>query len=181
MVCLAGAASCGDDSSEYRDPAAVAAANAAAQATAPTTSVESGQLDPIDIVGEIINFYDLQDGECFNRVEDIRAGRKVVITSRIPCADPHLFEVFHMFDFNAPHPAIYPGDDVMEDYALQGCYGVFEDFVGEMFELSIFDIGVFTPDRKNFEDDAARYRGIHCWLQHVEGEFLDGTAAGQER
>lgn len=175
------AAGCGDadpEAAPVDDPAAAAAAAVAASANAPTSTTEPGPVDPLTIVGEIINPYDLDNGDCFNRVEDLRAGRKIVITSKIECEEAHMYEVFHFFEVDAPHPSIYPGDRAMEALAQQTCYSEFEAFVGEIYELSVFEIGTLTPTRSNFEDERARYRGIHCWLYRVDGELIEGSVRG---
>ncbi len=135
-------------------------------------------LDPMSIPGEFIGDYDLLNGDCFNRIEDLQAGRRVVITSRVDCSTPHTYEVFHTFELDAPHPSVYPGDRVMTDFTRKVCYDHFEAFVGEMYELSIYEIGVFTPDRTNFEHEVARYRGVHCWLYRTDGEPMVASAQG---
>ncbi len=133
-------------------------------------------LDPLDIRGEIISEYSLVDGDCFNRFESLRAGRRLTVTSRIDCNEPHLAEVFHIFEVEAEHPAIYPGTDTVRNYALRVCYDEFEAFVGQSYELSMYEINVFIPTRTNFEHDVARYRGVHCWLHHIDDEQLLGSA-----
>ena len=170
------------------DPAAAAAARAAAEATTPATATggndrgddEDGDeaISPLDIAGEIITRYDLVSGDCFNQVDNVRDGRKVTITSRLDCDEPHWAEVFYTFEVDAPHPAIYPGTRAMEDLARRGCYERFESFVGQIYELSVFRIGIFIPDRGNFEHPDARYRGIHCWLYHGEEETIEGSVRG---
>ncbi len=132
--------------------------------------------NPLDIRGEILNEYHLSVGECFNRVEALQAGRRLTITARVDCAEPHFAQVYYFFEIDAPHPAIYPGDEAMRDFALQSCYAQFEAFVGSSYELSIYEIGVFTPNRTNFEHATARYRGVHCWLYHVHEDPLSGDA-----
>ena len=171
------------------DPAAAVAARTETEAATPTTEAsgdseneddENGddEISPLDITGEIISRYDLVDGDCFNQVDSVRAGRKVTITSRLDCDQPHWAEVFHTFEVDAPHPAIYPGTRAMEDLARRGCYERFESFVGQIYELSVLRIGIFIPDRANFEHPEARYRGIHCWLYHGEEETVEGSIRG---
>ena len=140
-----------------------------------------GPIDPLDIAGEITNEYNLVDGDCFNRFEGLQAGRRLAITARIGCDEPHWGEVYHTFDLDAPHPAIYPGDDAVRGFALKVCYEQFEAFVGEIYELSVYEIGVFTPNRTNFEHEVARYRGVHCWLRDAGDEPVSGTARGTAR
>ena len=69
----------------------------------------------------------------------------------------------------------------MRGFALRVCYERFEAFVGEAYELSVFEIGVFTPNRTNFEHEEARYRGVHCWLYHTDDLPLSETARGAAR
>ena len=139
------------------------------------------EIDLLAIRGDIINEYNLVEGECFNRVEGLQAGRRVVVTARVGCAEPHRAEVFHTFELDVAHPGIYPGDDAMRGFALRRCYDRFEPFVGMSYELSVYEIDVFTPNRTNFEDEVARYRGVHCWLYHIDGEPLSGSARGTQQ
>ena len=187
------AASCGDDDTAEDvpadDPAFAAAAALEAAGRSTTTEAsdpdetddEPVQLDPLDIPGEIIDKYSLEVGECFDRLEDLRAGRPVIITTRLRCDEPHRFQIFAAVTYPAEHPSLYPGDDIMFDFALRSCYQLFPEWVGTTYELSELEIGVITPDRENFENNAARYRGIHCWLEHVGGEELTGTMRGSGR
>ena len=140
-----------------------------------------GPIDPLDIPGEIINEYSLAGGDCFNRFEGLQAGRRLAITARVGCDEPHWAEVYHTFDLDAPHPAIFPGDDAVRGFALRVCYEQFDAFVGEIYEVSVYEIGVFTPNRTNFEHEAARYRGVHCWLYDANNELVSGTARGTAR
>ncbi len=206
VLALAGAtaASCGDqsddtgeDAAEVYDPAAAVAASdprpqdlAAPDGTddsggeidaAPGAADAAGddaEIDPLAIRGEIISQYNLSHGDCFNHVEGLQAGRTVSITARLDCAEPHTAEVFHTFELDVAHPAAYPGDQEMRDFARRRCYDHFEAFVGMSYELSVYEIDVFTPDRTNFEDATARYRGVHCWLHRTDREPLSGTARG---
>lgn len=139
---------------------------------------ELGPIDPLDIAGAIINEYNLANGDCFNRFEGLQAGRRLAITARVGCDESHWAEVYHTFELEAPYPAVYPGDDAVRGYALRVCYEQFEAFVGEVYELSVYEIGVFTPNRTNFEHEVARYRGVHCWLYHADEETVSGTARG---
>lgn len=136
------------------------------------------EIDLLAIRGEIINEYNLLEGECFNRVDGLQSGRRVVITARVGCTEPHRAEVFHTFELDVAHPGIYPGDNAIRGFALRKCYDRFEPFVGMSYELSDYEIDVLTPNRTNFEDEVARYRGVHCWLYHIDGEPLSGSAKG---
>ena len=142
---------------------------------------ELGPIDPLDIPGEIISEYSLVEGDCFNRLEGLQSGRRLAITARVGCDQDHWAEVYHTFDLDAAYPAVYPGDDAVRGFALRVCYEQFEAFVGEAYELSVFEIGVFTPNRTNFEHEEARYRGVHCWLYHTDDLPLSETARSAAR
>jgi hypothetical protein len=69
----------------------------------------------------------------------------------------------------------------MDAFATAECYGAFSDFVDEIYELSELELGFLTPSRTNFEDDVARFRGVHCYV-HLGGDAeLVGTAGGSKR
>ena len=146
-------------------------------ATEPDSSQDEAR-DPVVVAGTVINQYALDLDQCFDRIEDLLSGRTRIITTLLPCDSRHQFQIFGRLDYPAPHPSLYPGDDVMEDFALASCYLRFEDWADAPYETSELDISVLTPDRTNFEDEVARYRGIHCWVGRVDGEPLMGTARG---
>ena len=195
-------AACGEDpatpAEEPEDPAAVVAGSQAASLTdvvasqqqvtldAPApeggnASDEAVEIDPLSIPGEIVTEDSLELGECFNQVRGLTSGRRFEIIARIDCEQPHWAEVFHVFEIDVPHPGIHPGDAEMRDYARRSCYEHFEPFVGESYELSVYEIDVFTPTRVNFEHDVARYRTVHCWLHDIDSETISGSAANTRR
>ena len=141
-----------------------------------TTSPEQTTSIPAEIRGAVVTQFSLGVGDCFNRLEYLAAGQSVVITSLISCDQPHDHQIYHLLNYPAPHPSIYPGDDVMIEFAVQSCYRQFAPWVGNDYETSELDIGVITPPQSNFEDDVARYRSIHCWIERSDGEPLHGDA-----
>ncbi len=155
-------------------------ANGTGEATADAEddTTQETEIDPLAIRGEIIDKYSLAYGECFNQVTGMQAEQRVTVTARVDCTEPHLGEVFHTFELDVAHPAVYPGDEEMRGFTRRQCYDIFEGFVGMSYELSQYEIDVFTPNRTNFEDATARYRGVHCWLHHVDDEPISGTARG---
>jgi len=132
--------------------------------------------EPPKIRGSVVNQFSLGVGDCFNRLENLVAGQSQVITSLISCDEPHDHQIYHLLTYPAPHPSIYPGDDVMNEFAVQSCYRQFEQWVGNDYETSELEIGVITPPQTNFEHDVARYRSIHCWVERFDGEPLTGDA-----
>jgi hypothetical protein len=167
-----------DDPARFADESLDAVDDRARSDDAVTTTAPPTSLDPTDIPGAPVNQFELDIGDCFDRLEDLQDGRPVVITTRLDCDEPHHMEIFHRTLYPAEHPSVHPGDTVMRDYALQACYREFPGWVGQEYELSELDIGVIVPPRENFEDDRARYRGIHCWVERVDGEAMTGSSRG---
>ncbi len=174
----------GDAVDQRADPAAAAAdaldsGNTTSTTVAPNTiSVPTTTTDLTVIQGVVINQYLLGIGECFNQVKDLQQGVQVVVTTSVGCFIPHQSQVFHRLEFPAGSPAVYPGDKVMRDFALQSCYREFEAWVGTKYETSELDIDVLTPNQTNFEDSVARYRGIHCFVYRSDGDNLTTTTRG---
>src|SRR5690606_17678860 len=113
----------------------------------------------------------------FNHYQWDEDGRRIEVTTRVACTEPHHGEVYHSTQYPAPFGTPYPGDDAMRRYAQGTCYRAFEAFIGVRYEVSKFTIGVVTPNQSNFEDERARYRGITCYVEQP-GEVLTGSARG---
>lgn len=190
---LAGACGGGGDAAPsapdaVRDPAAAAAraaedrdrltadssvdgADSADSAATATTTV--GHLDPAALPGIVVNKYDLHPGECFSQFDEVTEQGRSVVTTRVDCNQPHQAEVYALLQYPAPHPALFPGDEAIREWAIVNCYDAFEPYVGAPYELSSLEIGVFVPTAENFEDAVARYRGVHCWVHRDDGGELD--------
>jgi hypothetical protein len=109
-------------------------------------------------VGEPVNKYTLDVGDCFNRYDSIE------VTTRVSCDTPHDREVYFKATYPAPFGQPFPGQDAMQRYGVNVCYEHFQEYVGIIYELSELGIGVIAPTQENFEDEKARYRGITCFL-----------------
>lgn len=188
---LAAASCASDDAGDValRDPAAAADAILTRRAAefdetvtgdGPAATVPSDEqptaAPPSSIPGMIVNEFTLDIDECFDRVEDLSGGRLRIITTRLPCEEPHGAQIFGRLDYPAPHPSYYPGDDIMEDFALAACYVNFEAWADSVYETSILEIQAITPTRDDFE--AVGFRGIRCYVERIDGEPLIGSARG---
>lgn len=175
-------AACSDDDSTDADRADPAEFAAESLATSPgddaTTTSLTEPLNPTDIPGEPLNKFSLETGDCFDQIEDLEGGVPVTRTTRIVCDEPHGFEIFHRLQYPAPHPSVYPGEQAIREFAIASCYREFEPWVGQEYERSALELDVIIPPRENFENDAARYRGIHCWVERVDGEPMTGSSRG---
>lgn len=187
-VAVLAAACSGDDaeSTGRQDPAAAADADLDAQAAEPrddvdvdgptTTSSTTTTLPPTSstIPGIVVNKFALTIDECFDQVEDLSAGRPREVTTKIPCTEPHGAQIFSKLFYPAEPGELYPGDDIVEDYALAACYQRFEAWADSVYETSALEIRAFTPTRDDFETQS--YRGIQCYVEREDGEPLVGTS-----
>jgi len=134
-----------------------------------------------DWVGAVVNLHDLAAGDCFNQYSWSNDERFIEINTKVDCAGPHQKEIYLRAEHPARAGAPWPGDREMDAFATAECYGAFSDFVDEIYELSELELGFLTPSRTNFEDDVARFRGVHCYV-HLGGDVeLVGTARGSKR
>ena len=188
------ATGCSDDPEETieRDPAAAAndaLDDAAAEpnldvtgdgttTTSSTSTTSTTTSTTTTVPGIAVNENTLGIDECFNREEGLSAGRARVITTLVDCDDPHGFQIFSNLQYPADDTFPYPGDDIMEDFALASCYQRFEGWADNAYETSLLEIGVFAPDREEFEEQS--YRRILCYVFRADGGALVGTARGSE-
>lgn len=183
------ATSCSSDDADaesLRDPAAAADAILTRRAAEfdPTvdgdgsvsTDTDAPSTTTSTLPGIIVNQFLLTLDECFDRVEALSGGVETVVTTRLPCDEPHLAQIFARVKYPAEHPSFYPGDDIMEDYALATCYVYFEPWVGSLYETSDLEIRAITPPRDAFEDQG--YRWIQCYVERGDGEPLTDSARG---
>ena len=132
-------------------------------------------------VGAVVNLHDLVAGDCFNRYSWSNDERLIEIDTKVDCSGPHQSEIYLRTEHPAQAGAPWPGDREMDAFATAECYGAFASFVGEIYELSELELGFLTPPRINFEDEVARFRGVHCYV-YLEGNTkLVGTARGSKR
>ncbi len=157
-----GACADDDDPTGTGDPPA-----AAAETTVATTST-------VVVAGDPVNRLTLVVGDCFTTYV---LGTESV-TARQRCDTPHLHEVFAAHVHPARFGEAWPGDEALQKYALRLCYGDFEAFVGEIYELSELAIGAITPPQTNWEDAKARFRTILCYLTRVDGTPVTTSLRG---
>jgi hypothetical protein len=114
--------------------------------------------------GQATDVFDLAEGDCFSALE----GEEVTQVEVVSCDEPHVFEVFHLFD----HPAVgsepYPGDSEISAYAEEECIGPFEEFVGKAYEESRWFLTTITPAEETW---SVGDREIVCTLS-IEDESV---------
>ena len=133
-----------------------------------------------DWIGEVVNVHNLKISDCFNHYSWTSTERLVEIDTRVPCTGPHQHEIYFHIEHPATAGAPWPGEQEMQAFAVSVCYEEFFDFIGQIYELSKLELGFLIPNRTNFEDDIARFRGVHCYIKRNDGKELIGSARGSK-
>lgn len=122
--------------------------------------------------GEERSVFDVEGGDCFSA-----SGDQVETVTVVDCEDPHIYEVFAVFDHEADAGEVYPGDDAILEYADAGCQPLFEDYVRIDYQTSIYWITSVTPSQATW--DEGDDREIVCALTlGEEGTETTGSAEG---
>lgn len=160
-------AACQSDTVDPDSPTPLATQGGAATASASGGGDDGGD----DEGGEVTSVFDLESGDCFSATGD-----EVETVTVVDCEQPHLYEVFGVFDHEAGNDDPYPGDEAMLEYADAECQPLFEDFVGSDYESSIYWITSVTPSDETWNE--ADDREIVCALKL--GETATETTGSAE-
>ncbi|NNE75001.1 MAG: hypothetical protein HKN26_15150 [Acidimicrobiales bacterium] len=120
-------------------------------------------------------------GECVIDWDWVEDGERIQIITKVPCDGVHHREVYYETSFPADQDALYPGEELLNEFARNECYREFEPFVGRTYEESELDLLFTVPPEREFLDSTARYRGITCFVVAPDGQELTGTARSSAR
>lgn len=106
-------------------------------------------------------------GDCFDDPPDFIVSSLELIS----CSEPHDNEVFANLVISQ---AVFPGDEVIRDFAFEACLEPFEDYVGESYQTSPLDYSYLGPTEEswNTQDD----RTVTCILYAADLSKLTTTA-----
>jgi hypothetical protein len=96
--------------------------------------------------------------------------------NRVPCSDPHTFEVFGLASDPAVAGTAFPGDQVVFDRSDRACSPLFEAYVGIDYDLSPLHARVRTPSEADWERGD---RGFVCSLFDPDQGRLIGSQKGR--
>ncbi len=122
-----------------------------------------------DDEGEETSVFDLEEGDCFGA-----AGDQVETVTVVDCEDPHVYEVFSLFDYEGDGDE-YPGEETIQASADEGCDTDFEEFVGVDYQSSRWFITSVTPSEQTWADGD---REIVCTLNLEDLSEVTGSAEG---
>lgn len=123
--------------------------------------------------GGDLDVFTLAVGDCFD--DDSAAGTEISEIPVVPCSEPHDNEVYHEFTLDEGE---YPGGDVIETAADEGCFAEFESFVGIDYESSVYGYSWLTPTESGWNELDDRL--VQC-VVYEYGEKLTGSVAGTAR
>ena len=126
--------------------AAGCAASLDIDAVAPST--------PTPVVGESVG---LQPGDCFTE-----AGLRIVGGATVPCAEPHIAEIYAIGDRSEPSDAAWPGVEIVQAEASDFCNDAFGEEFGVAGQISVLDILFFRPQEDTW---AGGDREVVCLVQ----------------
>lgn len=123
---------------------------------------------PVD--PEDTDVFDIFLGDClteFGENED-----EVSSVPKIDCAEPHVYEVYHVENIN--ESGAYPGQDSVYDSAFELCESAFTSFVGIDYASSALEIQPLFPTSTGW---AAGDREVLCLVYEPYVDTV-GTLAG---
>ena len=116
------------------------------------------------------NVFDLSVGTCFDDGDATQT--EVSDVPIVDCADSHDNEVYYLFDLP---DGSFPGEDVVDNAAFDGCLAAFEQYVGRDYQSSDLGLTYLTPTRGSWDQDD---REVVCVLYDFELGRLDGSMKG---
>lgn len=168
-----GAAACGDDGggleelveSQVDEPSGSSAGSEEpAGSSVPTPS-------SADVDAEDTSVFTLELGQCFD--DQVIEG-EVQEVPIVPCDQPHDNEVYAIFDLEGS--GAYPGDDVVQQQAGEGCLAEFEPFVGLDYQSSVLDASFLSPTAQGWVELGDRE--VVCYVFRLDLQKVTGTLRG---
>lgn len=113
----------------------------------------------------------LKVGDCFDEPD----GTEFEDVAAVPCAETHEAEIYHQFDLE---DGDFPGQDAIDNEAIEECGPAFEDFAQIAYDDSLLDWYPLTPTQGSW--DGLDDRTVQCVIYDTEGP-VEGTLEGAAR
>lgn len=135
-----------------------------------TTRNDQGAITEAGGLGAFV----IQEGDCMN----LPSESLVQSVEGLPCGQSHDAEVYSLYDMAAASSA-YPGDEAVNNAAVDGCLQRFHAFVGVAYEQSALDVYYLHPTEDSWDgyDD----REVVCMVTTMDGSQLTGSMRGSGR
>ena len=130
-------------------------------------------------IGEIIeegelDVFALRVGDCFDDntgAINTNEVRELESVGAFPCNEPHYYEIFHALYYTQTE--IFPGNDVLGQFAQDMCEQSFEAYIGIPYLESIFYISYFMPTLESWDNTGDRE--ILCLIYDDSGNKITGS------
>lgn len=168
-----GAAACGDDGGGLEElvesQVGETSDSGAGSEDSAGSSVPTPSSTPVE--AEDTSVFTLELGQCFD--DEVIEGevREVPI---VPCDQPHDNEVYAIFDLEGS--GAYPGDDVVQQQAGEGCLAEFEPFVGLDYQSSVLDASFLSPTAQGWVELGDRE--VVCYIFRLDLQKVTGSLRG---
>ena len=113
--------------------------------------------------------FTLDVGTCF----DDTGESQISSVPEVDCDDLHDNEVFAVFDYTETDT--YPGSEAMNEAATDLCIARFEDYVGQAYSDSPFEVFPITPTQTSWDNGD---REVICALYNSDFSKLTGSMRG---
>lgn len=121
--------------------------------------------------GTDVDVFTIAVGDCLN---DGGVDGEVSTVETIDCAQPHDSEAYASILMDDGE---FPGDTVVDDFAIEQCTAAFADFVGLSYEESALSFSYYYPTTESW---ASGDREILCLLVDPAGK-VEGSLEGAAR
>ena len=119
---------------------------------------------------EGVSVLHLQQGDCTGELSE----SEVTEVDVIPCDEAHVNEVYHAYDIEGDE---FPGDDQVNEGAVEACSAEFEPFVGVGYNDSDLEVNYLVPTQESWDGDDDR--SVLCFVYDPQGDStgsLEGAA-----
>lgn len=122
-----------------------------------------------------LSVHDLRVGDCFDLTSgDTADGGEVSDVRAIPCAEPHVYEVYVVTEYPAgelPSDIDEPYTAWEEDQCVQG----FQNYIGISYDESTWYFSTLTPTDESWDQGD---HAISCFLHNLSETPVTGSAQG---
>lgn len=117
--------------------------------------------------GVITDVFQIKVGDCLNDAS--LSDGEITTVPTVPCSEPHDSEAYHAF--NMPDGA-FPGNEAIDQAALEGCDPAYADFVGIATAESQYDWAYYFPTQASWGEGD---REILCIAYDPSGAQMTGS------
>jgi hypothetical protein len=101
--------------------------------------------------GGSLSAFDIEVGDCFGVEEE---GEQIADVDAVPCAQPHVYEAYHVADHET---AAFPTQAELDAIFDQLCVASFEPYVGAPYDTSAVWANFMTPSEESYADGDREY------------------------